>query len=76
MLVKFLWANFYAAGAQAYLSIIAVIVIELFVWVVMSIAVAVSSKLSAFLLCMLFVPDSRSGQSSTLPRYPARPFLG
>ena len=57
MIVQFIWAVFYAAGSLIYTSIMAVTVIELFVWVVVSVAVAAGSKLLGFLLCMVFEPE-------------------
>lgn len=51
-LVQFMWAIYYVAGTLVYTSIMAVTVIELFVWVMTSVAVTAASKLLAFFLCM------------------------
>ena len=51
-LVQFVWAIYYIAGTLVYTSITGVTVIELFVWVVVSIAVTVASKFLAFFLCL------------------------
>ena len=51
-LVQLLWAVYYIAGTLVYSSIMAVTVIELFVWVVISCATTAVSKLLAFFLCM------------------------
>lgn len=50
--VQLVWAIYYVAGTLCYSSIMAVTVIELFVWVMTSVAVTVASKLLAFFLCM------------------------
>jgi hypothetical protein len=51
-LVQLVWAVYYIAGTLVYSSIMAVTVIELFVWVITSIAVTATSKFLAFFLCM------------------------
>lgn len=51
-LVQLMWAIYYVAGTLVYTSIMAVTVIELFLWVVVSIAVTAASKILAFFLCM------------------------
>ena len=43
---------YYTAGTLIYASIMAVTVIELTVWVLVSVAVAAAYKLLAFFLCM------------------------
>ena len=52
-LIQLCWAIYYIAGTLVYTSIMAVTVIELFVWVVVSVEVAAASKMLAFFLCIL-----------------------
>jgi hypothetical protein len=49
-----MWAVYYVAGTLAYSSIMAVTVIELLVWVVVSFSVAVTTKILALFICTLF----------------------
>jgi hypothetical protein len=51
-LIQLVWAVYYTAGTLIYASIMAVTVIELTVWVLVSVAVAAAYKLLAFFLCM------------------------
>lgn len=51
-LVQLVWNVYYVAGTLVYTSIMAVTVIELFVWVMTSVAVTAASKLLGFFLCM------------------------
>lgn len=51
-LVQLVWGVYYVAGTLVYASIMAVTVIELFVWVVNSVAVTAASKLLGFFLCL------------------------
>jgi hypothetical protein len=53
-IVPFSWGVYYVAGTLVYSSIMAVTVIELCVWVVVSFSVAVTSKILALLICTLF----------------------
>jgi hypothetical protein len=50
--VQLCWAVFYIAGTLIYTSIMAVTVVELFVWVAVSCAVAGMSKLLSFFVCI------------------------
>lgn len=50
--IQLIWAIYYIAGTLIYTSIMAVTVIELFVWVVVSFAVTGASKLLALFLCL------------------------
>ncbi|KAI9760571.1 MAG: hypothetical protein M1840_002386 [Geoglossum simile] len=52
-LVQFLWAIYSIAGALLYTAIMGVAVLELFAWVMLSVAVAAFSKCLGFLLCAL-----------------------
>ncbi|MCJ1240080.1 hypothetical protein MMC14_008080 [Varicellaria rhodocarpa] len=49
--VQFIWAVYYAAGTLVFASIMAVTVIELFVWVVLACFTTAMSKMLAFRLC-------------------------
>ncbi|MCJ1263174.1 hypothetical protein MMC22_003044 [Lobaria immixta] len=51
-LVQLVWGVYYVAGTLVYTSIMAVTVIELFVWVMTSVAVTAASKFLGFFLCM------------------------
>ena len=51
-LVQQLWAIYYIAGTLVYSSIMAVTVVELFVWVMVSCATTAASKHLAFFLCI------------------------
>lgn len=51
-LVQFMWAIYYVVGTLFYTSIMAVTEIELWTWVVTSVAVTAASKFLAFFLCM------------------------
>ena len=62
-LVQLIWAIYYVAGTLVYTSIMAVTAIELFVWVVVSIAVTAASKFLAFFLCMAVEKRWESAQS-------------
>ncbi|KAJ7758302.1 hypothetical protein B0H16DRAFT_1885308 [Mycena metata] len=53
-IVPLMWAVYYVAGTLVYSSIMAVTVIELFVWVVVSFTVAVTGKVLALFVCTLF----------------------
>ncbi|KAF2669444.1 hypothetical protein BT63DRAFT_261161 [Microthyrium microscopicum] len=53
-IVQLVWAIYYIAGTLVFTSIMAVTVIELFVWVMTGFAVTGASKLLALLLCMSF----------------------
>jgi hypothetical protein len=57
-LVQFMWAIYGIAGTLIYTSIMAVAVIELFVWVMLSVAVAAFSKCLGFFLCALVEKQS------------------
>jgi hypothetical protein len=50
-IVQFLWAVYYAAGTLIYTSIMAVTVIELFVWVVATLVTTSLSRLLGYKLC-------------------------
>lgn len=52
-LVQLMWAIYYIAGTLVYTSIVAVTVIELFVWVAVSVSVTFASKFLAFFLCVM-----------------------
>lgn len=62
-LVQLMWAIYYVAGTLVYTSIMAVTVIELFLWVVISIAATAISKLLAFFLCMAVEKRWQSAQT-------------
>ncbi len=49
-----IWRIYYTAGTLVYTSIMAVTVIELFVWVCVSVGAAISMRLLAFYLCMCY----------------------
>ncbi|KAI9706141.1 MAG: hypothetical protein M1812_008250 [Candelaria pacifica] len=49
--IQFIWAIYYAAGTLIYSSIMAITVVELVVWVVLSCVTVAASKLLAFRLC-------------------------
>ena len=49
--IQFIWAVYYAAGTLIFNSIMAVTVIELFVWVVITCFTVAASKMLAFRLC-------------------------
>lgn len=51
-IVQLVWGIYYVAGTLVYSSIMAVTVIELFVWVMVTVAVTASSKLLAFFSCL------------------------
>ncbi|KAI9708082.1 MAG: hypothetical protein M1820_004286 [Bogoriella megaspora] len=51
-IIQLTWAIYYIAGTLVYTSIMAVTVVELVTWVVVSIAVMAASKILGFLLCM------------------------
>ncbi|KAL2408205.1 hypothetical protein ABEF95_009185 [Exophiala dermatitidis] len=53
-IVQLFWAIYYVAGTLIYTSIMAVTVLELFVWVCVSVALTAACKFSAFTICMLF----------------------
>ena len=46
-----MWAVYYAAGTLIFNSIMAVTVIELFVWVILSCVTVAAGKMLAFRLC-------------------------
>ncbi|EEP82135.1 predicted protein [Uncinocarpus reesii 1704] len=50
--VQLSWAIFYIAGTLVYTSIMAVTVVELFVWVVIQLSVTAASKLLALYVCL------------------------
>ncbi|KAL9084539.1 MAG: hypothetical protein Q9165_008042 [Trypethelium subeluteriae] len=52
--IQLSFAIYYIAGTLIYTSIMAVTVIELFVWVLVSIEVAAASKALAFFVCMIY----------------------
>lgn len=49
--IQFIWAIYYAAGTLVFTSIMAVTVIELVVWVILSCVTMAASKVLAFRLC-------------------------
>ena len=49
--IQFIWAVYYAAGTLVFSSIMAVTVIELVVWVILSCYTVAASRLLAFRLC-------------------------
>ena len=51
-LVQLVWGVYYVAGTLVYTSIMAVTVVELFVWVMTSVVVTAASKFLGFFLCM------------------------
>jgi len=53
-LIQLIWRIYYTAGTLVYTSIMAVTVIELFVWVCVSVGAAISMRLLAFCLCMCY----------------------
>ena len=53
-LVQLIWAIYYICGTLVFTSIMAVTVIELFVWVLIGFSVTGASKLLAFFLCLSF----------------------
>lgn len=63
--VQFVWAVYYIAGTLVYTSIMAVTVLELFVWVVIQFAVTAASKLFALYICLLLRNPS-SDDAATL----------
>ncbi|GME50077.1 hypothetical protein BJ508DRAFT_318666 [Neofusicoccum parvum] len=52
--VQLIWVIYYIAGTLIFTSIMAVTVIELFVWVMICFAVTGASKLLAFFICLAF----------------------
>ncbi|KAF2229780.1 hypothetical protein EV356DRAFT_455175 [Viridothelium virens] len=52
--IQLSFAIYYIAGTLVYTSIMAVTVIELFVWVIVSIEVAAASKALAFFVCIIY----------------------
>ena len=63
-LIQFMWAVYLIIGTLIYTSIMAVTVLELFAWVMLSAAVAVFSKCLGFLLCALVEKQSSKMTSS------------
>jgi hypothetical protein len=59
--VQLAWAIYFIAGTLVHTSIMAVLVLELVVWVALGIAMTVCSKLSAFFLCLAF---EKTGQEA------------
>lgn len=51
--VQLTWAIYYIAGTLVYTSIMALTVIELFVWVVVQLGVTATSKMVALYICLL-----------------------
>ena len=49
--IRFIWSIYYAAGTLVYSSIMAVTVVELVVWVILSCLTVAASKMLAFRLC-------------------------
>ncbi|KAE9364731.1 hypothetical protein N431DRAFT_550155 [Stipitochalara longipes BDJ] len=64
-LIQLVWAIYYIAGTLVYSSIMAVTVIELFVWVITSIALTAASKFLAFFLCMAVERKPRKTSNSS-----------